>query len=148
MILAPSRHFQRLQSAKERQPAGRPSTLLKSVSALALVLMSSNSPRIGSTHAGALTNWAPRWVLSGAQRSQTSPSSPPVPDFLSVVWGKASRGVVWLNSLDWPVVVEVLAGVRKQEIEGPGLEQGTICLEVSGDDTYRQVVFVKPQASE
>ncbi|KAK1523723.1 hypothetical protein CABS01_05344, partial [Colletotrichum abscissum] len=90
MILAPSRHLQRLQSAKERQPAGRPSTLLKS----------------------------------------------------------ASRGVVWSNSPDWPVVVEVLAGVRKQEIEGPGLEQGTICLEVSGDDTYRQVTFVKPQASE
>ncbi|KAK1456376.1 hypothetical protein CCUS01_10125 [Colletotrichum cuscutae] len=125
MVLAPSRHLQRLQSAKERQPAGRPSTLLKSVSALAPILMSSNSPRIGSTHAGALTNWAPRWVLSGAQRSQTSPSSPPVPDFSSVVWGKASRGVVWSNSLDWPVVVEVLVGVRKQEIEGPGLEQGT-----------------------
>ncbi|KAK1503275.1 hypothetical protein CTAM01_04587 [Colletotrichum tamarilloi] len=149
MILAPSRHLQRLQSAKERQPAGRPSTLLKSVSALAPILMSSNSPRIGSTHAAALTNWVPCWVLSGAQRSQTSPSSPPVPDFLSVVWGKvASRGVVWSNSLDWPVVVEVLVGVRKQEIEGPGLEQGTICLEVSDDDTYRQVIFVKPQASE
>ncbi|KAI3551630.1 hypothetical protein CSPX01_00972 [Colletotrichum filicis] len=160
MILAPSRHLQRLQSAKERQPAGRPSTLLKSVSALAPILMSSNSPRIGSTHAAALTNWVPCWVLSGAQRRQTSPSSPPVPDFLSVVWGKvvflrkssvksaASRGVVWSNSPDWPVVVEVLVGVRKQEIEGPGLEQGTICLEVSDDDTYRQVTFVKPQASE
>ncbi|KXH37570.1 hypothetical protein CSIM01_07498 [Colletotrichum simmondsii] len=148
MILAPSRHLQRLQSAKERQPAGRPSTLVKNVSALALVPMSSNSPRIGSTHAAALTNWVPLWVLSGAQRSQTSPSSPPVPDFLSVVWGKASRGVVWSNSPDWPVVVEVLAGVRKQEIEGPGLEQGIICLEVSDDDTYRQVTFVKPPASE
>ncbi|KAK7436246.1 hypothetical protein Landi51_12658 [Colletotrichum acutatum] len=90
MILAPSRHIQRLQSPKERQPAGRPSTLVKSVSALALVQMSSDSPRIGSTHAAALTNWVPRWALSGAQRSQTSPSSPPVPDFLSVVWGKVA----------------------------------------------------------
>ncbi|OHE93013.1 hypothetical protein CORC01_11652, partial [Colletotrichum orchidophilum] len=116
------------KAPKERQPAGRPSTPVKSVSALALVHISSNSPRIGSTHAATLTNWVLGWVPTGAQRGHTSPSSPPVPDFLSVS-GETGRGVVWSTSPDWPVMVRVLAGARKQEIEGPGLEQGTICLE-------------------